>query len=751
MYELAAQCGRLEEVLAAPRRPQRRRPAAPGPGLTVYFKIEGMWCAGCAIAARRILEHQAGVIAAEVSFAAGRGRLRLDPGRADPEAALQGLDALGYRAQLVADVAEERADRRQDSILVQLLVAVGFGMNVMALYLNQLYHYYAAGQYNTPQVRGFQYLVFLSAIPVFVVGGNSFPRGAWRALRARMVTMDTLVTMGLFASFGYSTYMTLTGQGQTYFDSVVMIVVFLTVGRAIEMSGAAQAHKDVRKLLRLQPLGAQRRTGDGWQDVAARELAAGDIVLVRPGERAPADAQVVEGEAAADESLLTGESTPVSKGPGDSLFAGTLLTDSALVCRVTQAPRNARLSQIIRLVEETLTARPPIQRLADQVSGYLALGILAVAVVTALGWRVAGHAPADALLAAVAVLVVACPCALGLATPLALSAVLGAATRRGILVRNPAALETAAGVQCIAFDKTGTLTRGKMEVAAAAAAPDTGMSRDGLLGIAAAVEQFSEHPVARAVVTAAPGRPGRTRGFRARRGLGASASLGDGRRVSVGSLPFLEAEADPAMVREAEVRAALGETVVWVGVDHKVCGWISLRDGLNPTAAEALQELTQAGVRTVLLSGDSPLTAATVAAELGMREHEGRCSPADKAARIQAWQKAGARVAMVGDGVNDAPALAQADLSITVAGGTDVAGGVSDVVLTRADLALIPELMRLSQRARRTIRQNLTWAFAYNLVAVPLAAIGVITPAIAAATMAASSLLVVGNSLRLRR
>jgi len=640
-------------------------------------------------------------------------------------------------------------ERQQERTLLQLVVATSFGMQVMILYLVQLYPLYAAGQFDSPAARRMAYLVWALATPVVAWGGSSFLRGAWRALRARTATMDTLVALGTLSAYGYSVYVTLTGNGEAYFDSVAMITTFVMVGRYLEAVGSAQARKDIRHLLQLQPDRAHKRVGGTWQEVPARELEIGDWMLVKPGERVPADGEIVEGEGAVDEALLTGESMPVDKAVGDTVFAGTVVADAALICQVTRPVYETRLAQITRLVEETLSAKPPIQRLVDRAAAYFASVILGVALLTALSRALAGHSFAEAMLAAVAVLVVACPCALGLATPLALTVALGRATAVGILVRNPAALETAARVRRIVLDKTGTLTMGRMSVTAVVATADAG-DEGNVLRSAAAVEQYSAHPIARAICTACSDPLPTSDAFRTVRGYGASAQVGE-RRVMVGSSRFLGVDGSSPLIREAQACAEEGATVVWVGWNEQISGFIALRDRPNPTAREALDQLEAAGVRAVMLSGDDPRTTRAIAKELGIAEYEGDCPPLEKAARIQGWQEDGEQVAMVGDGVNDAPALAQADLSITAAGGTDVAGETSDVVLTHADLALVPWLIWLSRRTRRIILQNLGWAFAYNLVSVPLAALGVISPVIAAATMSFSSLLVVGNSLRLRR
>jgi heavy metal translocating P-type ATPase len=759
VYQAAYENGLLDQLQGEPDKSRVRREVAFRPGESAYFSIQGMWCAGCAIAAEKVLRKLPGVQSVDISFAAERGRIQFDPQLVNPEHSLRSLDGLGYRARLVDDASEKQTTRHQERILLQLITAAAFGMQVMLLYLVQLYPLYTAGQFNLPEVRHLQYLTWALATPALFYGGSSFLLGAWRALRARTATMDTLVSLGTLSAYAYSVYVTLSGGAEAYFDSVVMITTFVIMGRWLEALGGGQARKGVRKLLALQPQQAWQATGERWLQVPAASLRVGQTILVKLGERVPVDAKIIEGQAALDESLLTGESMPVEREVGDEIFAGSVVTNAALVCKVERPLEYTHLAQITRLVEQTLAAKPPIQRLADKASAWFSMGILLVSGLTLIGWGLASDTLTKGFIHAVSVLVVACPCALGLATPLALTVTLGRAAEQGLLVRNPGVLERAGDIDRLVFDKTGTLTQGHLAVIETVVSPGSDLSSDSLLLLAADVEQYSEHPLAKAIAEAASsltqgeGLTAKTSvaEFKALRGMGVAAQVGE-RRLMVGSPRLFGSNlATSSLHDQAIVHDKQGETVVWVGWDESPLGFIVLRDTLNPSAIPALKELQAGGLRVAMLSGDSPETARAIAAELSLDDFAGQRLPAEKAAQIKEWQQKGEQVLMVGDGVNDAPALAQANLSITVAGGADIAGETSDVVLMRSDLRLIPWFIHMSRRTQRVIYQNLGWAFAYNLLAVPLAALGLISPVIAAISMATSSLLVVWNSLRLRQ
>lgn len=701
--------------------------------------------------AERLLLSQPGVRSAEVSLASERGWISYDPIEANLRKVVQSIDRLGFSARLVGGVEVAGSKEERPYSLLQLIASVAFGMQVMMLSLVHLYPAYAAGGFDTPSIRSVQYLVWFLTTPVLFYGGLTFLRGAVRAALARTATMDTLVSLGTLSAYAYSVWFTLNGGREVYFDSVVMITVFVGFGRYIETLGGDQARKGIRSLLHLQPESALLQHGSEWLKAPALELAVGDVIMVRGGERVPADSEIAEGGAAFDEALLTGEAVPIAKSVGDSIYSGSMALDGMVICRVTQKMDDTRLARIAELVERTLETKPPIQRLADQVSAWFAWSVIALALLVFFSWWIFDHNFARGLVSAVAVLVVACPCALGLATPFAISMALGRSAEKGILVRNSAALETAAKVTRLAFDKTGTLTMGHMSVSEARPNSTSGLSAPELLSIAAAVENFSGHPLAAAISAAVPASERRqAMEFSAVSGKGVTGlvpSAGIG-RILIGTVEHIDATPPAELTEHADRLADGGHSIVWIGKDGRVLGYIALEDELNPTAATAIAALSQVGIESVILSGDAERTVRSVAGALALRTHEASLTPESKADRIRSWQTKGIDVGMVGDGVNDSPALAAADLSVAMGAGSDVAGQTADIILVKHDLNLVPWFVAQSQKTRTVIRQNLFWAFSYNLVMVPLAATDLISPMLAAGAMAVSSLIVVGNSLR---
>ncbi len=543
VYEVAAAQGILDEVLheATPKHAgalERLRT----PHATAFIDLGGMWCASCASSAGRVLEHADGVTSATFNFAMGKGRVDYDPTKIEVDEILHRLEGMGYSPRVTGETGRKDAGRAEERILVQALVALAFEMQVMLLYLERLYPLYNRNEFASADARTVGLIVWALATPALFFGGQSFLRGAWHSLLARSANMDTLVALGTLAAYSYSVWAVLGGGRAVYFDSVVMITAFVVIGRYLETVGGARARKDVQALLELQPERAWKQEGDELTQVRASTLTPGDTIVIKQGERVPVDADVLDGSGTVDEALLTGEAAAVRKAVGDGVWAGTVLTDGSLTARVVHVAEETRLASVRHLVEETLATKAPAERLADTASKWLTLGIIAVSIVTFIGWALVAKSPSEALIAAVAVLVVACPCALGLATPLAVSVSLGQTASAGVLVRSPAALETAGLVTRAAFDKTGTLTRGELEVVASVPVAGTGLSGAELTCLAASAERLSEHPLGRAIargclaVDAATGFvPAKGEGVPRRRGRGARA--GGARHVRAGRGP----------------------------------------------------------------------------------------------------------------------------------------------------------------------------------------------------------------------
>ena len=566
-------------------------------------------------------------------------------------------------------------------------------------------------------------------LPVVCYCGAPFYQAAWSALRHGSPNMNSLIALGTGAAFTYSLYETLRGGHHVYYESAAVIITLILTGRMLEARARGKASSAIRRLMDLQPPTARVLRDGAETETPVEQVRAGDLVVVRPGERIPVDGKVVDGESAVDESMLTGESLPVDKRPGAAVFAGTINRSGAFRFEVTQVGRGAVLRQMIEMVKQAQGSRAPVARLADVVSGYFTVGVLAAALATFGAWLF--FAPfATALVNAVAVLIVACPCALGLATSTAIMVGTGRGAERGILIKGGEALEMAHRIDTVLLDKTGTVTLGQPRVTRIV--PAAGFGESELLRYAAAAERYSEHPLGQAVVAAAAERGiemAEAGGFTALAGLGVRATVA-GRAVEVGRYE--------------------GQPGVNVTIDGAPAGAIEIADAIRPEAAASVRRLRAMRLEVWMLTGDRRETAEAIARQAGIDNVLAEVMPRDKVERIKQLQAAGRRVAMVGDGINDAPALAQADLGIAMGSGTDIAMEAGDIILMRSDLNRVADALELSRRTMRVIRQNLFWAFAYNTVALPVAALGLLSPMIASAAMALSSVTVVSNSLRLK-
>jgi len=601
---------------------------------------------------------------------------------------------------------------------------------------------------------GWQWVSLILAAPVVGWAGWPFHRSAWVNLRHGATTMDTLVSLGTIAAFLQSLYSLLFGPtagmgAEVYFEAAVAIVTFILLGRYFEARARHSAGSALEALLNE---GAKQATllRDGVELlVPADVITVGDLIVVRPGEKVAADGVIVEGVSAVDASLVTGESVPVDVAPGSAVIGGTVNTTGRLLVQATRVGADTQLAQMARLVEQAQTGKAAVQRLADRVSGIFVPVVIGIAILTGIGWAIAGAGAMTAITTAVAVLIIACPCALGLATPTALLVGSGRGAELGILISGPEILESTHLVDTIVLDKTGTLTTGVMSVAEVV--PFGGTDPQQLRDVVAAAESGSEHPIGRAI--AASGSPLVSTGFAAVPGRGVTAQVGalSVQAGSPGLLADLGVDIPTALSEAAVEQSALGRSVVLVAWDGQARGLVSVADSPKPTAAKAVAAYLALGLRPILLSGDSAAAAQHLADQLGITDVVAEVSPADKVAKIRELQDAGATVAMVGDGVNDAAALAQADLGIAMGSGTDAAIAASDLTLMGSDPVHAADAIRLSRVTLRRIKGNLFWAFAYNVAAIPIAAAGLLNPMIASAAMAFSSVFVVSNSLRLRR
>jgi P-type Cu+ transporter len=726
------------------------------------FAVTGMSCASCAANIERALKKLGGVRQANVNLAASRATVLYDPRLVGPRDLAKAVREAGYGVAAAGE-----GSRIQDKEYRSLRASIIWGGALaFVIFLGSMRHWF-------PWMPAFlqnPFVLWALATPVQFVLGRRFYSGAWSALRHGSANMNTLVAVGTTAAYLFSAaatalpafFRTAGVEPEVYFDTSAVIIVLILFGRMLEARAKGRTSEAIRKLMGLRPRTAHILGPEGEREVPVEEVRVGDVVVVRPGERLPVDGSVIEGRSAINESMITGESLPADKGPGDAVTGATLNTWGSFTFRAGKVGEDTVLAQIIKLVQEAQGTKAPIQRLADVIAGWFVPAVIGIAVLTFVIWMLFGPSPRAvfALLNFVAVLIIACPCALGLATPTAIMVGTGKGAERGILIKSGESLETIHRVDTVVFDKTGTLTKGEPDVTDVM--PAAGTTTERLLLLAASAEAGSEHPLGQAVVRAA-----RDRGvalehpadFRAHEGLGVEAAL-KGVRVLVGSAGLLERSGVDvsAFAAQADSLARAGKTTAFVAEDGRLAGLLALADTLKPSAGPAVAALRARGLTVIMLTGDNRRTAVAVAAEAGITDVIPEVLPGDKAAVIKRLQSEGKRVAMVGDGINDAPALAQADVGLAVGTGTDVAMASADITLMAGDLGAVVSAFELSRKTIRTIKQNLFWAFAYNVVGIPVAAgvlypvLGLLlNPMIASAAMALSSVSVVTNSLRLGR
>lgn len=741
---------------------------------TTYLSIDGMTCGNCARHVTQALQGVRGVRSALVNLDEHQATVRWQTAAVDENAAIQAVKKEGFGAKVIARAHGDEPEHSGSGWSVNLVV----GIPITAILM--------LGEWglNLGMVPWFRWCAFGLATLVQVVAGARFYRGAWMQLKAGNSNMDTLVSLGSSTAFAYSAWALLSGQpGHVYFMEAAAIITLISTGHWIESRVSQRATGALQKLLNLAPALAFRRNLDGTEtEVAVSELAEGEVFVLRPGDRIPTDGIVLEGTSAIDESMLTGESRPIDKKTGSEVYTGTININGRLVSRVTATGERTALAHIIAAVQRAQTSRANIQRLGDRVSSVFVPLVTSVALASGLWWGLApasalrvhewlarvlwhvqppGNGMAAAFIIASAVLIIACPCAMGLATPAAIMAGSNAAAQRGILIRDGVALETAGTVNGVVFDKTGTLTIGKPKVIEvisfdSSALGETAQKR--VRNLAAALARPSSHPISKVLAEMAE-EPIELSGWEEIHGCGLHATVrAEANRTDkarLGSLRWLRDCGVELKPGEESVKhwTDQGATLVGVSLGKGLLGLLVLQDTLKPGAAEVVRRLQESGLQTFLITGDSALTAAAIARQAGIPEQNvfSEVRPEKKAELVEKLQQQGNRIAFVGDGINDAPALEQADLGIAVSRASDIAREAADIILLKSEIEAIPESLGLARATLRTIKQNLFWAFFYNALGIPLAALGFMSPILCATAMGLSDLVVIGNALRLRR
>ncbi len=731
---------------------------------TISLPVEGMTCASCVSRVEKAAASLPGVHTAVANLASEKLTLTIEPGRTDLQRLKSAVENAGYTLTLPAanDGAGQppARDAALASLRSELVLSVVLSLPVMILSMLAMSPgVMAQGWFDHDTLNR---ILFLLTVPVIFLPGKRFFAGMWAATRQGTADMNTLVAVGTGAAFAYSTVAVLFprwlghsgGMPDVYFDTTATIITLILLGKYLELRAKRRASDALKMLLSLQPATARIVRDEGIETIPQSQVAVGDILTVRPGERIPVDGVVVYGATAVDESMVTGESIPVDKAAGDTVIGGTMNVNGAIDFRATAVGSATVLQRIVKLVEEAQGSKAPIQHLADRIAAVFVPTVIGIAAITFLVWLLAVQVPfVQALVHAIAVLIIACPCALGLATPAAIMVGTGAGARMGVLIRNAEALERIGAITTVVFDKTGTLTTGNISVVRVT--PAVGTERDRVLALASALEARSEHPLAQAIVRAAQDEgltvPVAT-SFTALTGVGVTGMV-DGMEVHVGrpvgdhGLATVPGDLRDAIAADMQQ----GRTVVLVQAGGVAIGAIALADTIKRGSTDAVHALTDLHVRSVMLTGDHPDAARSIARQADITDVHAGLLPEGKVERIKALQAKGEKVAMVGDGINDAPALAAADVGVAMGTGTDVAMETADLTIVKGDLAGVVRAIGLSRRTIATIRQNLFWAFLYNVLGIPLAAAGLLDPMIAAAAMAFSSVSVLTNALRLRR
>jgi len=724
--------------------------------------IGGMHCATCALAIEETLKEIPGIKVASVSYASEKAMVRYDPAKVTEAAMKSAIDDLGYHYLGEIKEEEAEAERQKELRTLRLLLVMSAVLGSATMVLSWLFMGGLTANLGITEQQSF-IILFLLATPVQFIAGSRFYSGAYRSLKNYRTNMDTLIVVGTSTAWIYSTAVMISpssfASSEVYFDTSALIITFILAGKYLEALSKTRASSAMRRLIGLQPKKAKIVKEGAEVEIDVENVVVDDIVVVRPGEKIPVDGVILEGRAAIDESMITGESIPAERGVGDQVVGATLNRTGYIKFRATKVGKDTALSQIIRLVEEAQGSKAPIQRMVDKVASVFVPVVITISIATLAIWMLLGTPLVESLVFFVAVLVIACPCAMGLATPTAIIVGTGRGAELGILIKNAEVLENAGRIQVVVFDKTGTLTIGRPEVSKIIClVPKQGESD--VLRMAAAIEKGSEHPIGEAIVQKAMDQQviiPQVEGFEAISGKGVRATV-EGKSVLLGNRSMLaekmqiKAEDEEAMKR----LESSGNTVVGIAVSGDLIGIIGVADQIKPNAKEAISDLKGMGIRTIMLTGDNAVTANAIASQCGIDEVISQVLPEQKAAKVKELQEAGKLVAMVGDGINDAPALAQADIGIAIGSGTDVALETGDIILIRDDLRDVVTAIRLSKRTIQKIRQNLFWAFGYNTGGIPIAAgllmpIGItLDPIIAAAAMALSSVSVVTNAALLR-